>query len=173
MGGPTAQGRRVLCIDDDPSILEGLASLLERWGCNVRGARDEAAALAALADGFVPDAVLCDYQLANHRTGAQALSALRGVLAHAGHGNVVTLLITGDMASAELAALALQGIPVLHKPVTPARLRRTLDMLWQEAVDQGRLASAVVLGQRAAEADPAPSPAAPGATTSSPPPAIH
>ncbi|MGF6506917.1 hybrid sensor histidine kinase/response regulator [Paraburkholderia sp. 32] len=161
-GGPAAQGWRVLCIDDEPSILEGLASLLERWGCDVRGARDEAGALAALADGFVPDAVLCDYQLANHRTGAQALSAIRGVLAREGHGNVVTLLITGDMASAELTALALQGIPVLHKPVTPARLRRTLEMLWQQAeLDQGRPAGAVVLRGGAPD-DPPPSPAAAG-----------
>jgi CheY-like chemotaxis protein len=136
----------VLCIDDDPSILEGLVSLLGRWGCSVLGARDEVDALAALEGGFVPDAVLCDYQLANHRTGAQALTAVRNVLARAGHDNVVTLLITGDMASAELAALALQGIPVLHKPVTPARLRRTLEMLWQQAEqDKGRAAAALEL----------------------------
>jgi len=162
-GGPSAQGRRVLCIDDDPSILEGLSSLLGRWGCAVLGARDEVEALTALAGGFVPDAVLCDYQLANHRTGAQALTAVRGALANAGHDNVVTLLITGDMASAELAALALQGIPVLHKPVTPARLRRTLEMLWQQAeLDKGRAASAVKLGQGggAEEADGAGSAAA-------------
>ncbi|MGF6574350.1 signal transduction histidine kinase/CheY-like chemotaxis protein [Paraburkholderia sp. GAS333] len=151
-GGPTAQGRRVLCIDDDPSILEGLSSLLGRWGCTVFVARDEVEALTALASGFVPDAVLCDYQLANHRTGAQALTAVRGMLANAGHDNVVTLLITGDMASAELAALALQGIPVLHKPVTPARLRRTLEMLWQQAeLDSGRAATAVKLGEGGAE----------------------
>ncbi|MGF6986931.1 signal transduction histidine kinase/ActR/RegA family two-component response regulator [Paraburkholderia atlantica] len=162
-GGPASLRRRVLCIDDEPSILEGLASLLERWGCEVRGARDEAGALAALADGFVPDAVLCDYQLAHHRTGAQALSAMRGALARDGHGNVVTLLITGDMASAELAALALQGIPVLHKPVTPARLRRTLEMLWQQAeLDQGRAAGVVVLGDGAGEAGAAQSPAGDG-----------
>ncbi|HEX3380732.1 MAG TPA: hybrid sensor histidine kinase/response regulator [Paraburkholderia sp.] len=180
-GGPVAHGRHVLCIDDDPSILEGLASLLERWGCIVRGARDEAAALAALAEGFVPDAVLCDYQLANRRTGAQALSAIRGALAPEGHDHVVTVLITGDMASAELAALALQGIPVLHKPVAPARLRRTLEMLWQQAEhDKGWV------GDRAGAAEPAQSPAATsttgattsggeaqGTTTSSPPPTIH
>jgi signal transduction histidine kinase/ActR/RegA family two-component response regulator len=151
-GGPSAQGRQVLCIDDDPSILEGLSSLLGRWGCTVLVARDEAEALTALDNGFVPDAVLCDYQLANRRTGAQALTAVRGMLANAGHGNVVTLLITGDMASAELAALALQGIPVLHKPVTPARLRRTLEMLWQQAeLDKGRAATAVRLGGEGAE----------------------
>ncbi|OAJ52388.1 hybrid sensor histidine kinase/response regulator [Paraburkholderia ginsengiterrae] len=143
VGGLSAQGRRVLCIDDEPSILEGLVSLLGRWGCSVQGARDEAEALAALAGGFVPDAVLCDYQLANHRTGAQALTAVRNALARAGHDNAVTLLITGDMASAELAALSLQGIPVLHKPVTPARLRRTLEILWQQAgLSKGRAAAA-------------------------------
>ncbi|CAB3802118.1 Sensor histidine kinase RcsC [Paraburkholderia ultramafica] len=153
-GGPSAQGRRVLCIDDEPSILEGLTSLLGRWGCSVLGARDEAEALAALENGFVPDAVLCDYQLANHRTGAQALTAVRSVLARAGHDNVVTLLITGDMASAELAALALQGIPVLHKPVTPARLRRTLEMLWQQAeLDKGRTAAALSLREKVAGND--------------------
>ncbi|WP_345814716.1 hybrid sensor histidine kinase/response regulator [Paraburkholderia sp. PREW-6R] len=146
VGGPSAQGRRVLCIDDEASILEGLRSLLGRWGCMVRGVRDEAGALAAIESGFVPDAVLCDYQLAHHRTGAQALIAVRNALADVGHEGLVTLLITGDMASAELAALALQGIPVLHKPVTPARLRRTLEMLWQQAeLDKGRTTATIAL----------------------------
>jgi hypothetical protein len=40
----------------------------------------------------------------------------------------------------------LQGIPVLHKPVTPARLRRTLEMLWQQAEqDKGRAGAALEL----------------------------
>jgi CheY-like chemotaxis protein len=135
--GPSAQGRHVLCIDDDPSILEGLTRLLGRWGCIVRGARDETLALQALSEGFVPDAVLCDFQLANHRTGAQALTAVREALRRSGHEGAVMLLITGDMASGELATLAAQGIPVLHKPVTPARLRRTLEILWQQAERDG------------------------------------
>jgi signal transduction histidine kinase len=141
VGGPSAQGRHVLCIDDDPSILEGMTSLLGRWGCVARGVRDEGLALRALADGFVPDAVLCDYQLANHRTGAQALGAVRDALQRSGHEGAVMLLITGDMASGELATLATQGIPVLHKPVTPARLRRTLETLWQQAERDGARAA--------------------------------
>jgi signal transduction histidine kinase/DNA-binding NarL/FixJ family response regulator len=131
-GGPGANGRRVLCIDDEPAILEGIEHLLGRWGCVVHGVPDQTQALHAIENGFVPDAVLCDYQLANHGTGAQALAAVRDALRQRGHEQVVTLLITGDMASAELQALAEQGIPVLHKPVTPARLRRTLEMLWQQ-----------------------------------------
>jgi signal transduction histidine kinase len=141
VGGPSAQGRHVLCIDDDPSILEGMTSLLGRWGCVARGVRDEGLALRALSEGFVPDAVLCDYQLANHRTGAQALTAVREALLRNGHEGAVLLLITGDMASGELATLAAQGIPVLHKPVTPARLRRTLETLWQQAERDGARAA--------------------------------
>jgi signal transduction histidine kinase/CheY-like chemotaxis protein len=143
-GGPAAPGRHVLCIDDEPAILEGLSSLLGRWGCIVRGVHDEDQALRALDEGFMPDAVLCDYQLANHRTGAQALAAVRDALHRRGRAQVVTLLITGDMASAELQALALDGIPVLHKPVTAARLRRTLEMLWQQPELQPLVASVQV-----------------------------
>jgi signal transduction histidine kinase/CheY-like chemotaxis protein len=143
-GGPAAHGRSVLCIDDEPAILEGLSSLLGRWGCVVRGVHDEGQALRAIDEGLMPDAVLCDYQLANHRTGAQALAAVRDALLRRGREQVVTLLITGDMASAELQALASQGIPVLHKPVTAARLRRTLEMLWQQSELPPMLASAQV-----------------------------
>ena len=131
--GASAVGRRILCIDDDPAILAALERLLARWGCVVRSVRDERAAVRAVEDDFVPDALLCDYQLGNHRTGAQAVRAVRQALWERGDGDIVTLMITGDMASSELTTLAAQGIPVLHKPVTPARLRRTLDALWQQA----------------------------------------
>ncbi|MGF6725499.1 signal transduction histidine kinase [Paraburkholderia sp. GAS41] len=141
-GGPSAQGRQVLCIDDDPSTLEGLTSLLGRWGCIARGVRNEALALRALEEGFVPDAVLSDFRLANHRTGVEALTTVREALQRKGQEGAVMLLITGEMASGELAALATQGVPVLHKPVTPARLRRMLETLWQQA-EQDRARSAV------------------------------
>lgn len=131
--GASAAGRRILCIDDDPAILAALERLLERWGCVVHSVRDERAAVQAVEDDFVPDALLCDYQLGNRRTGAQAVRAVRQALWERGDGDIVTLMITGDMASSELKTLAAQGIPVLHKPVTPARLRRTLDALWQQA----------------------------------------
>jgi CheY-like chemotaxis protein len=104
--------------------------------------------LRAIEEGFMPDAVLCDYQLANHRTGAQALAAVRDALRRRGREQVVTLLITGDMASEELQALARDGIPVLHKPVTAARLRRTLEMLWQQA----EMPAVVEFAQRGQEA---------------------
>ncbi|WP_321799966.1 hybrid sensor histidine kinase/response regulator [Caballeronia sp. J97] len=129
--GGCIEGRRVLCVDDDPANLDALGALLARWGCIVRGCRDELAAVRAISDGFVPDALLCDYQIDRHETGADVIQAVREALRRRGHGEPANIVITGDMASPGLAALAAGGLPILHKPVTPTRLRRTLDMLLQ------------------------------------------
>ncbi|SAL15048.1 integral membrane sensor hybrid histidine kinase [Caballeronia arvi] len=129
--GGCIEGRRVLCVDDDPANLDALGALLARWGCIVRGCRDELAAVRAISDGFVPDALLCDYQLDRHGTGAEVLQAVREALRRRGHGEPASVVITGDMTSPGLAALAAEGVPILHKPVTPTRLRRTLDALLQ------------------------------------------
>ncbi|SAL23891.1 integral membrane sensor hybrid histidine kinase [Caballeronia telluris] len=125
------EGRHVLCIDDDPGNLDALGTLLARWGCIVRGCRDELAAVRAISEGFVPDAVLCDYQIDRHQTGVEALKEVREALRRRGHNGFASVMITGDMLSPELMALAAEGVPVLRKPVTPARLRRTLDSLLQ------------------------------------------
>ncbi|SAK51270.1 ATP-binding response regulator [Caballeronia ptereochthonis] len=125
------EGRRVLCVDDDPANLDALGTLLTRWGCIVRGCRDELAAVRAISDGFVPDVLLCDYQIGRHQTGVEALQVVREALRRRGHNEPACVMITGDMASPELAALAGAGLPVLHKPVTPTRLRRTLEVMLQ------------------------------------------
>ncbi|TKC92414.1 hybrid sensor histidine kinase/response regulator [Trinickia terrae] len=135
-------GRRILCIDDEPAIRDGVASLLGHWGCVVCSVADENAACAAIADGFAPDAVLCDYQLGAGRAGGAALDRVRGELARHGAQRAVLLLITGDMASPELKALAAQGVPILHKPVNPARLLRTLQAAWRDADDAANSAPA-------------------------------
>lgn len=124
-------GRRVLCVDDDPANLDALGGLLARWGCVVRGCRDELAAVRAISEGFVPDVLFCDYRIDRHQTGIEAMQAVREALRRRGHNGLARVMITGDMTSPELAALAAEGVPVLHKPVTPTRLRRTLDMLLQ------------------------------------------
>ena len=131
--GALIEGRHILCVDDDPANLDALSTLLTRWGCIVRGCRDELSAVRAIAEGFVPDAFLCDYQIGRQQTGVDAISAVRETLRRRGHNQLACVMITGDMASPELSALAADGVPVLRKPVTPTRLRRTLDLLLQES----------------------------------------
>ncbi|QCP53985.1 hybrid sensor histidine kinase/response regulator [Trinickia violacea] len=164
-GMATAAGRRVLCVDDEPAIREGIASLLGHWGCVVKSVANEDDACDAIAEGFAPDAVLCDYQLGNGRAGRASNTAferVRGALARHGAERAVLLVITGDMASPELKALAGEGVPILHKPVNPARLLRTLQTAWRDAADT----------RDAAASKPAAVPLPPpGAPSASPPPA--
>jgi hypothetical protein len=58
------------------------------------------------------------------------------------------------MASPDLEALSAEGIPVLHKPVTPARLRRTLESLWQQPAAKNGAGSATTGSGESAGAQP-------------------
>jgi len=131
--GSSASRRQILCIGDEAVIPEKLATRLD-WV--VQGASDEAHALLVIEQGFWPDAVLCDCQPANLHTDAAALVAIRDALARHGKPRSLVLLITGDIALPELEALASKGISVLQKTASPARLLRTLTVLWQRC-DQG------------------------------------
>ncbi|MGV2292900.1 hybrid sensor histidine kinase/response regulator [Trinickia sp. YCB016] len=155
-----ATGRRVLCVDDEPAIRDGLASLLGHWGCIVKSVANEEDACDAIAEGFAPDAVLCDYQLGNGRggrAGNAAIERVRGALVRHGAERAVLLLITGDMASPELKALAEEGVAILHKPVNPARLLRTLLTAWRAAADDKADTKDAAVSEAAAAPLPSPS----------------
>jgi len=111
------QGRHVLAVDDDKAILLGMAQLLRSWGCTVDTADSITEALA-LAQRQVPDAVISDYRLREHRTGAEAIAALRALLG----ADLPALLITGDTAPERLRDALANGVPLLHKPVSPDQL---------------------------------------------------
>ena len=66
----------VLCLDNDPSILDGMQALLKRWGVDCRVAEDVTQAEAQLRAGGI-DLLLADYHLADSVDGLQALQHLR------------------------------------------------------------------------------------------------
>jgi len=115
---------RILCVDDDPRILEGLAALLGGWGCEVvctGGYKD--ASERIVAGCF--DVAIIDYQLGraigNGRTGLDLIAALR-----ARWPDAVVALATAN-ASAAIGQMAKDlGAVVLRKPVDPACLRGLL-----------------------------------------------
>lgn len=115
-------GLTVLCLDNDPTILDGMRLLLARWGIVVLTATGIDAAREVLAHTRC-DALLADYHLQDRLEGLDALDALR-----AGAAGPVPAgaLITAD-ASDEVAADARRrGYPLLRKPVKPAALRALL-----------------------------------------------
>jgi CheY-like chemotaxis protein len=125
-------GLRVLVIDDDPAIREAMAGLLTVWNCPNRTAETEEEALALLS-GFTPDLLLADYRLRGHRTGLEAIAAIRE---RAGR-DLPAIVITGDTAADRLRNVHAGGTALLHKPVVPGELHAAIGALLSEA-DNGR-----------------------------------
>src|SRR5262249_52909027 len=59
-----ARGKRVMVIDDDALVLDGMRGILQSWGCEVHTAVSGDAALAALAQNSgPPDLIISDSHL--------------------------------------------------------------------------------------------------------------
>jgi len=123
------RGACVLVVDDDTLVREALTGLMEQWGCEVIAAADGAGALAAVealgAKRRRPDTVLCDYRLPAEETGGEVIRRLRERLGP----DLPAALITGDTAPERLREAREAGVPLLHKPVQPARLRALIEHL--------------------------------------------
>ena len=118
-------GLRVLCVDNEPAILEGMVALLQRWGVVVETAAGLEAALECLKR-VRPEVILADFHLGETLDGVAVLDILRR---QAGGDDVPGALVTADR-SEELAQRARHaGYPVLAKPVRPASLRALLAAL--------------------------------------------
>src|SRR5208282_751963 len=75
-GGEPLSGLKVLAIDNEPRVLEGMRSLMSRWGCSVVTAHGLAEAREALEAFGAPDVVIADYHL-DQGDGVEAIRALR------------------------------------------------------------------------------------------------
>ena len=119
------EGVRILCIDNEEDILIAMASLLGRWGCEVRCAQSQEQAEEIIGGGFLPALVLSDYHLDDGKTGLQALHMIR--LAH-GNG-IGGIIISADRKSELQAQIREHGFGYVSKPVKPLKLRALMNSL--------------------------------------------
>ena len=122
--GDPLPGQRLLVLDNELSILHSMAALLEQWGCEVITAVDQQAALLALG-AQAPDLILADYHLDHDVTGNQVVQALRQHFGCA----IPAVIITADRSDQCRRELQHMGVPLLNKPVKPAKLRAVLSQL--------------------------------------------
>ena len=114
-------GLRVLCVDNDHSILDGMDALLGTWGVVVLKARSSAEAQKLMTQNDI-DVVLADYHLGDGVDGLELLRHLPPSRAAA----PLAALVSADH-GADLALVArTAGYPLLHKPLRPAALRALL-----------------------------------------------
>ena len=122
---------KVLCVDNERTILDAMEGLLTGWGCDVRTARSlKDISRDSVLEGWLPDLVLMDYHL-DQTSGLDAVEWLRQNLG----GHLAAALLTADR-SPDIRALAeARGVAVIMKPVKPAALRAAIGGL---ATGRGR-----------------------------------
>lgn len=118
------RGQRILVIDDEATILEGMDWLLQSWGCETRTAESADQALRHLDDGYAPDLVIADLRL---REGKSGIEAIRSICErYLGRCAPSALLITGESCPQRLREAAHLKLPMLCKPVSPAQLQQAI-----------------------------------------------
>jgi signal transduction histidine kinase/ActR/RegA family two-component response regulator len=130
VGDPIA-GLRILVIDDDPEVRDAIAMLLRQWGIEVDVVADADAALDRIGDGADYAVILTDYRLPGPATGLDLVGQLE---ARAGR-PLNCCIVTGDLDASVIAAAAARGVPLIHKPLQPARLRALIAHLATRATD--------------------------------------
>ncbi|NNE84270.1 MAG: hybrid sensor histidine kinase/response regulator [Alphaproteobacteria bacterium] len=117
-------GAIVLCIDDDPDILDGMVSLLGGWHCDVRVAANSSQWRGALGDD-TPDIILADYHLNDDVDGLHLIAEICG-----NFGSLIpAIVISADHSEALQEEATRRGHTVLAKPLKPAALRALMTRL--------------------------------------------
>lgn len=118
------RGTHVLVLDDDETVLAGMAQLLCSWGCVCTTAETISAALEA-ARQQPPAIFITDFRLREQDSGIAAVAALRALLGE----DLPALMITGDTAPVRLREALASSVPLLHKPVQGQQLLDAVNQL--------------------------------------------
>jgi signal transduction histidine kinase/ActR/RegA family two-component response regulator len=113
-------GLNVLLVEDDELILATMRDLLGKWGCNVFAASSLDSAMSHLGSLINRlDLIIADYRLRNNTTGIQVIDKLESAL----NRKIPAVIVTGDTSPQILQTILQTGRYVLHKPVSPQKLR--------------------------------------------------
>ncbi|RZI86154.1 MAG: response regulator [Rubrivivax sp.] len=120
---PPAANDCVLIVEDQVRVLDAVMTVLQHSGYLALGG-DTAPNLVqqAAVRGVWPQAVICDYRLADHYNGFDAIAELRYEFGD----DLPAILVTGDLDPDIQTLAAKQGIKVMHKPIDREQLLRAL-----------------------------------------------
>jgi signal transduction histidine kinase/CheY-like chemotaxis protein len=116
----------VLVIEDETSVRTALHRLLKSRGMGVVGVATGNDAVSLIHQHAMrPDLLLSDYNLPGVMNGVDSIKAVRA----AANWHVPAILMTGDIRSKTIEAIAAQGISVLVKPFSANELLRRIGRL--------------------------------------------
>ena len=120
--GITLQRQRIVVVEDEPAVREGLVRLLQAWGATVEAFDDLPSLAQWLAEATLeaPDLLIVDYRLPAGRTGIEALAALR---ARWPLRRLPAIVVTGSSLGGHDNEAGEHDFHLLIKPVLPNKLR--------------------------------------------------
>ncbi len=123
------RGKRILLVDNDWSICDGMEQVLGNWGCELVSAQslDDLRNKPELLDP-PPDALILDYHLDDDTTGLDAEVIIRERLATA----VPSVMITANYSNELRQQVKDLGFHLLNKPIKPLKLKSILVYLLSE-----------------------------------------
>ncbi len=130
----TLSGVRALLVENDLPVLQAMATLLERWRCDVRLAAGVEEVRDLLShDRWSPDIILADQQLDHGGLGTELICDVRRRLKRP----IPAIVITADPTDEIRAAIAGTDIELMHKPLKPAELRAIMSYLLTSSARSG------------------------------------
>ncbi len=127
------EGVNVLCIDNEPDVLEGMKNLLSTWKCNVFCAKNSKQAITTFKQyqsGI--DIILIDYQLDNNEDGISLYKQLQDLQNYP----LPAILITATTDSDMLKRSQVAGMSYLRKLIKPIALLALMSSLLTKALQQ-------------------------------------
>jgi len=122
--------KTVVVIDDAALVLEGMGGLLRKWGFRVVAAQSYEQALAQFGEhDDEPDLIVSDYHLPDGKTGIEVIEQMRDAFGM----SIPAFLLSGDTGPERLREAHAKGYYLLHKPVSPMRLRTVLNQVLNDA----------------------------------------
>lgn len=120
----TGQALQVLCLDNDPTILQAMQLLLDKWGYIGHFAEEPEQATHILSHQSI-DIALVDQHLNQNQYGLEIISQWQATLPASQQPRAIAL-VTADSDPDLPEKLKAMGITLLAKPVKPAGLRAFL-----------------------------------------------
>ncbi|MGO9392106.1 response regulator, partial [Rhodoblastus sp.] len=113
-GDKAARKAAILVVEDDPELRELLSHSLNAEGHRVARAYDGSEAMQLVErEDFRPDVILADFNLPNRMNGLEVVAKVRERL----HRSIPVIILTGDISTRTLRAIADADCVLLNKPV--------------------------------------------------------
>jgi len=122
----SVEGHTIFVIDNEQAILDAMQALQSQWSCTFQlfSSIDQAKSFAH-NNHTCPDAIICDYRLADDMTGIDAINRLRALYKD----DIPAVLISGDTDAELIDNVRREGFYMLRKPINANKLRTVVAIL--------------------------------------------